>query len=209
MAEWVENPDVHSQALEEDAALASIARRLNPDERKVFLDAVEKVRKQAGKGAVRLKEPNTKEKLILDTYERMNYSARATADALGVDLGQVYNVTQRFGVRPVELKLPALRNPSEHLLRFIRQMYGEGKGLKEIAQAVKEIAMLENVPSYYTMLALADKAGIDLRRPKFDVRLYPELIADFDAIGDKYGFSVGTLHQHYMKAKKAQKGLPT
>jgi transposase len=170
---------------------------------------MEKVRDQARKGKVRIREPNAEERLILDAFERYGYKAKDTAEALGVDVNRVYIVTRRYNARPVESNIPALKNPSEHMLRFMRSMWAEGKSMREMSEVVREIAHLDVTPNYHMMKSLCDKAGIDTTRPKFDVRNYPELIDDFDSIGEKWGFAVGTLHQHYMRAKKAAKGLPT
>lgn len=193
----------------EDALIANIANKLNDAERKVFLDAMNKVREQARKGKVRIREPNKEETLILDAFERYGYNAKRTAEALAVDINRVYLVTRRWNARPVESNIPALKNPSEHMLRFLRGMWADGKSMKEMAEVVSEIAHLDVIPGHYQMKTLCDKAGIDTTRPKFDVRYYPELIEDFDSIGEKWGFAVGTLHMHYVRAKKAAKGLPT
>jgi hypothetical protein len=207
--EFVDSLELNPALDEEDALIANIANKLNDAERKVFLAAMEKVREQARKGKVRIREPNAEERLILDAFQRYNYKARDTADALGMDINRVHLVTRRWNARPVESNIPALRNPSEHMLRFMRGMWAEGKSMREMAEVVREVAHLDVVPGHYMMKSLCDKAGIDTTRPKFDVRHYAELIDDFDSIAEKWGFAVGTLHQHYMRAKKAAKGLPT
>lgn len=206
--QFVDDDTVNPPLDQEDALIANIANKLNPDEREKFLAAMDRIRSQAAKGKVRIREPNARERLILDTFERMEYKAKPTAEALGIDLNTVYLITRRWNARPVESNIPALRHPSEHLLRFVRQMWADGKSMKEIAEAVKEIAQLENVPAHYQIKNLLDKAGVDSTRRRFDIRCYPELIEDFDALAEKWGFAVGTLWQHYMKAKKAAKGLP-
>jgi transposase len=207
--EFIDDDELAPEDNEEDALIANIANKLNDSERKVFLAAMEKVRDQARKGKVRIREPNAEERLILDAFERYGYKAKDTAEALGVDVNRVYIVTRRYNARPVESNIPALKNPSEHMLRFMRSMWAEGKSMREMSEVVREIAHLDVTPNYHMMKSLCDKAGIDTTRPKFDVRNYPELIDDFDSIGEKWGFAVGTLHQHYMRAKKAAKGLPT
>lgn len=207
--EFINDDELNPAIDQEDALIADIANKLNEAERKVFLDAINKVREQARKGKVRIREPNPEERLILDAFQRYNYNAKDTAEALRMELSRVYVVTRRYNARPVESTIPALRNPSEHMLRFMRGMWAEGKSMKEMAEVVREIAHLDVAPGHYMMKSLCDKAGIDTSRPKFDVRNYPELIDDFDSIAEKWGFAVGTLHQHYMRAKKAAKGLPT
>lgn len=175
---------------EADAKIREIADKLPPEVRAQFMAAIDKIRTEAGKGKVRLKDPTPEEQKILDTFRSLG-TIKKTVEALGLPHHRVhYVVTRKFAERPITARRTTVK-ATPPLLAFIREGHAAGVPLMALAPEVERIS--GKSPSRETMERLAGEAGVYFAPPRLDPTRLDEMVGDVIALERKYGVSIGTI----------------
>lgn len=194
---FTDDPDYTTP--EADALVRDILSKLPLNEAERFQAAINRIRKEAGRGKVRLREPSEQEERILTAYEKAvetptQTRLRIAEKATGEPYWRVAYVTRKFGVR-----LPSQRRwryPSTpEVLAFIRESHAKKMTLTSVAEEIGRY--YGNRPHMSAMERLAAEAGVVFQPRKFDLSRGDELVGDIITLEQKYGVSIGTLELHF------------
>lgn len=173
-----------------DEEIMRIAGLLPDGMKHTFLEAIDKIRTESGKGKVRIKTPTPEEQEILNSFRELG-TIKAVCEATGLPHHRVhYVVTRKFGERPVT-KRRGVFKATPALLAFIREGHAAGVPLMAMRGEVERLA--GKTPSRETMERLAGEAGVHFAPNRLDPSRYDEVVADVIALERKYGVSIGTL----------------
>lgn len=183
-------PELPTLTEDEHKAIREIADKLPIEAREQFLAAINVIRKEAGKGEVRLRDADAAEQQILDAYQRLG-TLKDVCNELGLPHHRVhYVVVRKFGAKPVAYRRSSFR-ATPRVLAFIRE--GHAAGVPLMALAPEMGREYGKTPTRETMERLAHEAGVVFAPPRLDPARLPEVIADVIALERKYGVSIATL----------------